>query len=513
MPPWNSTGTLKTWLSVTELPEVCDAPVAVGMVHVAELDPVAGDVGDHVALDHVVLRAVAERQAGGAEVDEGVAGELDVLVVGQRDVAGDLGPRAVRARAECVARRRDMAQALRSRALRPGHLVVRLDLGEPVAGALGVELRSEPRGVGELDPREDHVVQRRRCGAAAGDQLLQHRRLDVGGAHRLTGARDVVQLAVTLVEEPLAGGARAEELEGVLHARRLLGDGAAADQVVGPAVRERPRTRRRVGPARLRHGHGRAAERGHRAPRLGPRAEPAPVDELQLRFGAAGVAPGGHRRAAAAVAGGVLAGQRGGKCAVGPRRARAVDVQLPRLKTCRSLRHPDRAAGAHLLPAGDLVRAGQYRMRTAVGGPDHVVAVGAGVRGGECQRAGHPVEAVFQDHGDIGAHVLVQSADQGLRPADRLDRRRRGPGVAVAAVRRDVDLSGDTRRSGRHRGRSTGLADRGPSRRAEQGDRGHAQDGGSGPDQWSDTEWHSTLRHAPESSKHPRFRQRPLLKF
>src|SRR5207249_2562515 len=171
-----------------------------------------------------------------------------------------------------------------------------------------------PGGVGALDPVGHHMVD-----SATGHQLLQYRRFHIGGGHVLPGARYVVHLAAALIEEPLSGGARRQELEGVLHLGRLFGDARPADEVVCAAVGEATGAGGGVAPARLGHGDLAAGDRRDRAARFGPGAEAAAVDELQLRLGAARVAPAGHRGAAAGVAGRVLPAQ-----AVRQRTVRAV---------------------------------------------------------------------------------------------------------------------------------------------------------------------------------------------
>src|SRR6266545_779476 len=49
-------------------------------VHAAEVQPVAGDVGEHTTLDHTVLRPVPQVQPGTAEMDEGVVEEPHIAV-------------------------------------------------------------------------------------------------------------------------------------------------------------------------------------------------------------------------------------------------------------------------------------------------------------------------------------------------------------------------------------------------------------------------------------------------
>ena len=165
---------------------VVQDPVAAGavgaggerLVHRAELDAVAGDVGEHVALHQVVRAAVAEVEPGGAQVHEPVAREPHVARVGEAHVRRLLGPRAVRAGAAG----RELTQPLHREPVGPGDRVAGLDLGEPLVAA-----RAQPGGVRELQAVEGDVLHGRGRRALPDHELLQHRRGHACRGHVLAG--------------------------------------------------------------------------------------------------------------------------------------------------------------------------------------------------------------------------------------------------------------------------------------------------------------------------------------
>ena len=364
---------------------------------------------------------------------ERVAGELHVRGARERHVRRFLRPRPVRARAAG----RERAQPERLVPGRTGDGVAGLDLGEALVGA-----GSQPRGVGELEPVEREVRR-----ALAADEGLQRGCRDRCRGRVLAGARDVVDGVRGPVEVPLAGAV--EQFERVLHVRRRdtgaagFGSGVAEPagaHEVGRAVPLRlDNALVGVVPAGLPHGDravGRDAP--DRAADLGPGADAGGVDELDVAL----VAPARHRAAGCGVPGvGPRQGHRGG--APGAARAAAVDVELAGVEAGRHGRGPDVAGGVDLLPTGDAHAAAEDRSGAGRRGPHHVVAVGAGVAGGERERGGQRVRAVGQFDPHVAGHVLVEGAHHGLGPAGRADRR--APGGARVGV---VSGRGDEHRGG-----------------------------------------------------------------
>ena len=210
--------------------------VVLGRVAGGELpdrDAVAGDVGDDVADDHVVVRPGDEVEAGAAHLREDVSLEVDVIGVHHADAGRRASDRLL--------------------VVGGGRHVVLARLPVEEARLAGAHVGR----VGERDPLEPEIAGLA-AGAGPGDahHRLDHRRHHHRLGHVLARARLVGEDALALVEVPLAG--LVEELERVLEVVAVLGEPAEL-----PAqVRERPREHdRALGALDLESG-GAARRRG-----------------------------------------------------------------------------------------------------------------------------------------------------------------------------------------------------------------------------------------------------------